>query len=57
LTAKGRAKIEELFPRFNAEESALASALTRQQQEQLATVLRRLVQAVEATDASDVTTG
>jgi MarR family transcriptional regulator, organic hydroperoxide resistance regulator len=46
LTARGRAKIEDLFPRFNAEEAALASALTKQQQEQLATVLRRLLRAV-----------
>jgi DNA-binding MarR family transcriptional regulator len=46
LTREGRAKIEDLFPRFNAEEAALASALTRQQQEQLAGVLRRLLRAV-----------
>ena len=57
LTSKGRAKIEDLFPRFNAEEAALASALTKQQQEQLAAVLRRLLLAVAPTDGSDVTTG
>ena len=46
LTPRGRRKIEQLFPRFNAEEAVLASALTRQQQEQLAAVLRRLLRAV-----------
>jgi DNA-binding MarR family transcriptional regulator len=51
LTPQGRRKIEQLFPRFNAEEAVLASALTRQQQEQLATVLRRLLRAV--TDGGD----
>jgi len=49
LTSQGRRKIEQLFPRFNEEEAALASALTKQQQEQLATVLRRLLRAVGAT--------
>jgi DNA-binding MarR family transcriptional regulator len=53
LTPQGRRKIEQLFPRFNEEEAALASALTKQQQEQLATVLRRLLRAVGgAGDAS-----
>jgi DNA-binding MarR family transcriptional regulator len=46
LTAAGRSKIEHLFPRFNAEEAALASALTREQQEQLASSLRTLLRAV-----------
>jgi len=46
LTAAGRRKIEDLFPRFNAEEAVLASALTTRQQEQLAVVLRRLLLAV-----------
>jgi MarR family transcriptional regulator, organic hydroperoxide resistance regulator len=53
LTPRGRAKIEDLFPRFNAEEAALASALTLRQQEQLATVLRRLLRAVSG--GGDVT--
>ena len=57
LTPKGRAKIEDLFPRFNEEEAALASSLTRQQQEQLATVLRRLLRAVATADDRDLSTG
>jgi DNA-binding MarR family transcriptional regulator len=54
LTARGRAKIEHLFPRFNAEEASLASNLTKQQQEQLAAVLRKLLKAVEPDGATDV---
>jgi DNA-binding MarR family transcriptional regulator len=46
LTPRGRAKIEDLFPRFNAEEAALASTLTPRQQEQLASTLRTLLRAV-----------
>jgi DNA-binding MarR family transcriptional regulator len=48
LTDRGRDTIEHLFPRFNAEEAALASALTRAEQEQLAAVLRTLLRAVAA---------
>jgi len=47
LTASGRATIEHLFPRFNAEESALASHLSGQQQDALASMLRSLLLAVE----------
>jgi MarR family transcriptional regulator, organic hydroperoxide resistance regulator len=47
LTASGRATIEHLFPRFNAEESALASHLTGEQQDALASMLRSLLEAVE----------
>ena len=57
LTPKGRAKIEDLFPRFNEEEAALASSLTGHQQEQLATVLRRLLRAVATADDRDLSTG
>jgi DNA-binding MarR family transcriptional regulator len=53
LTEGGRAKIEHLFPRFNAEETSLASTLTNQQQEQLAAVLRKLFKAVEQDGATD----
>ena len=58
LTRAGRSKIERLFPRFNAEEAALASALTKNQQEQLATVLRTLLRAVGAdTDPARASSG
>ena len=46
LTPSGRAKIEELFPRFNAEESAVAAHLGPAQQDDLATMLRSLLRAV-----------
>lgn len=46
LTPAGRDKIGELFPRFNAEEAAVASALTGEEQDQLAAVLRALLRAV-----------
>ncbi len=47
LTDAGRTTIEQLFPRFNAEESALASHLTGEQQDSLASMLRSLLRAVE----------
>jgi len=46
LTEAGRGKIGDLFPRFNAEEAAVASALSPDEQDQLATVLRRLLRSV-----------
>jgi MarR family transcriptional regulator, organic hydroperoxide resistance regulator len=46
LTASGRAKIEDLFPRFNAEEAALAAALGDRQQDQLAKMLRILARSI-----------
>jgi DNA-binding MarR family transcriptional regulator len=46
LTGEGRGTIEELFPKFNAEESSVASHLTPTQQEDLATMLRSLLSAV-----------
>ncbi|HSL10861.1 MAG TPA: MarR family transcriptional regulator [Actinomycetota bacterium] len=46
LTARGRRTIEDLFPRFNAEESALASRLSRERQDELASTLRALLRAV-----------
>jgi DNA-binding MarR family transcriptional regulator len=48
LTPSGRKKIEELFPRFNAEESRLASALPPEDQERLASLLRWLLTAIDA---------
>jgi DNA-binding MarR family transcriptional regulator len=52
LTAAGQRKIEQLFPRFNAEETALAATLTASQQEQLAVMLRRLLGVVDRADLS-----
>jgi DNA-binding MarR family transcriptional regulator len=43
LTPSGRRKIEELFPRFNAEESRLASSLSGEDQEHLAAMLRSVL--------------
>ena len=42
LTAEGRALIEGLFPRFNAEEARVAQALSPQEQRALASMLRRI---------------
>ncbi|HXF35777.1 MAG TPA: MarR family transcriptional regulator [Actinomycetota bacterium] len=47
LTEDGLRKIEDLFPRFNAEERALASHLSPGEQEALAAMLRSLLRAVE----------
>src|SRR3989442_1655533 len=43
LTRAGRRKIEKLFPRFNAEESAITAHLSPQDQEMLASMLRSLL--------------
>jgi DNA-binding MarR family transcriptional regulator len=43
LTRAGRRKIEKLFPRFNAEESAITAHLPPQDQETLASMLRSLL--------------
>jgi DNA-binding MarR family transcriptional regulator len=48
LTRDGRAKIEHLFPRFNAEEAAVTAHLEGSQQEALATMLRSMLRAVDA---------
>jgi DNA-binding MarR family transcriptional regulator len=47
LTGAGHRKIEKLFPRFNAEEVAVASELSAAQQESLAAMLRTLLRAVD----------
>jgi len=47
LTRRGRTTIEDLFPRFNAEEVSLASHLTAREQEDLAAILRTLLRAVD----------
>ena len=57
LTATGRRHIERLFPMFNAEETALVSAMTGAEQEALAGLLRRLLQRVEPTNQLDVRMG
>lgn len=49
LTADGVALIEELFPRFNAGESALVAGLTADERRTLATLLRKLVTDVRRT--------
>jgi DNA-binding MarR family transcriptional regulator len=46
LTRTGRRKIEQLFPRFNAEEAALTAHLDPEEQERLATLLRSMLRRV-----------
>lgn len=48
LTQAGTEKIEDLFPRFNAEEASVASHLEPSEQESLAAMLRTLLRAVDA---------
>jgi MarR family transcriptional regulator, organic hydroperoxide resistance regulator len=48
LTARGRRKIEELFPRFNAEEAQVASVLSVEEQDRFAEMLRTLFRRVDA---------
>ena len=48
LTPSGRTKIEELFPRFNAEEARVASVLSGEQQELMASMLRTILREVDA---------
>jgi DNA-binding MarR family transcriptional regulator len=43
LTKGGQTKIEELFPRFNAEESAVTSHLSPEQQDAMAAMLRSML--------------
>ncbi len=43
LTGLGQSKIEELFPRFNAEEVAVTSHLSPEQQESMAAMLRSML--------------
>jgi MarR family transcriptional regulator, organic hydroperoxide resistance regulator len=46
LTPAGRRKIETLFPRFNAEESAVTAHLDAEDQERLAGLLRSMLRAI-----------
>jgi DNA-binding MarR family transcriptional regulator len=43
LTEVGQRKIEELFPRFNAEEAAVTAHLTPQEQDAMAAMLRSML--------------
>jgi DNA-binding MarR family transcriptional regulator len=47
LTERGRKKIEDLFPRFNAEESAVTSDLTPAEQDSMAGMLRSMLRTAE----------
>jgi DNA-binding MarR family transcriptional regulator len=47
LTPSGRRKIEELFPRFNAEERHVARALSGEEQDRIASMLRTLLRRVD----------
>ena len=47
LTPDGRTTIEHLFPRFNAEETAIAGALGERDQDRLASLLRSLSRSVQ----------
>jgi DNA-binding MarR family transcriptional regulator len=49
LTPSGRRTIEELFPRFNAEEAGVAAALSADEQDLLASMLRALLRSVDRT--------
>jgi DNA-binding MarR family transcriptional regulator len=46
LTREGRTKIEQLFPRFNAEEATVAGALSAAEQDELARLLRTVARSV-----------
>jgi MarR family transcriptional regulator, organic hydroperoxide resistance regulator len=48
LTPAGRRKIAQLFPRFNAEEAAIARVLSDADQERLAAMLRVLLGGIDA---------
>jgi DNA-binding MarR family transcriptional regulator len=53
LTAQGRAKIEDLFPRFNAEEVAVTDHLGSTQQDELAAMLRSMLRRVGTEEPVD----
>ena len=52
LTPSGLALMDELFPRFNAEEARAVSRLTPDEVETLTVLLRKVVRTYEADDAS-----
>lgn len=47
LTELGKRKIEDLFPRFNAEEVAVTSHLSPEQQDAMASMLRSMLRTAE----------
>ena len=51
LTAAGRRRIEQLFPTFNAEESAVTAHLDAREQDTLAKLLRSMYRAVDPNGA------
>jgi DNA-binding MarR family transcriptional regulator len=53
LTPAGRKTIEHLFPRFNAEETAIAGALAERDQDRLASMLRSLSRSVQDRDGTE----
>jgi len=53
LTKEGRTTIEDLFPRFNAEESTIAGALDERDQDRLASMLRSLLRSVQDRDGGE----
>lgn len=53
LTRLGERKISELFPRFNAEESAVTAHLTPDQQEAMAAMLRSMLRSVDRTNRAE----
>jgi len=53
LTPAGRKTIEHLFPRFNAEETAIAGALAAGDQDRLASMLRSLSRSVQDRDGTE----
>jgi MarR family transcriptional regulator, organic hydroperoxide resistance regulator len=55
LTPGGRRKVEALFPRFNAEEVRVVTALSEEEQEQLASMRRVLYRRVESGAADGAT--
>ena len=52
LTRSGRITIQQLFPKFNAEESAVAAPLSPAQQDELAAMLRTLLTSVTRNDSA-----
>jgi len=47
LEPKGRGVIERLFPAFNMGEAFVSASLTEREKEQLASLLRTIIRAVE----------
>ena len=47
LSPRGLGVIEDVFPRFNAEEAVAASALDTEEQEQLAHLLRKVTRSID----------